>query len=89
MTLSLGTWLGVPGLPTVTLYKEITTASDKVNGITRENALPFIAGLIVDQFQKCLVALPIWFTLQVIISIVNLKILLSLTTLIFFDIHHH
>ncbi|KAK6623817.1 hypothetical protein RUM44_010673 [Polyplax serrata] len=66
MTLSLGAWLGIPGLPTVTLYKQIKPANNRTTGVPREPTLPLIAGLITDQLQKHLVALPIWFILQVL-----------------------
>lgn len=69
MTLSLGAWLGIPGLPTVTLYKQIKPANNRTTGVPREPTLPLIAGLITDQLQKHLVALPIWFILQVLINI--------------------
>ncbi|KAL0278386.1 UNVERIFIED_CONTAM: hypothetical protein PYX00_000223 [Menopon gallinae] len=64
LSLPLGTWLGVPVLPTVTLYRQLEANPGRTVGTARESTLPLIAGLITDHFQKRLVALPIWFTLQ-------------------------
>ncbi|EEB16419.1 group II plp decarboxylase, putative [Pediculus humanus corporis] len=64
LTLALGAWLGIPGLPTVTFYRQIRAKERKSGEATWEGALPRIAGLVPDQLQKCLVALPVWFALQ-------------------------
>lgn len=64
MTLALGTWLGIPGLPAVTLYRQLEASSGRTVGTARESTLPLIAGLITDHLQKRLVALPLWFILQ-------------------------
>ncbi|KAK5641276.1 hypothetical protein RI129_009823 [Pyrocoelia pectoralis] len=72
ITLSLGSWLGVPGLPMVTLYrlwdsnKEQTPnqVRNRQVGASRESTLPLIAGLSTDHQGKRVVALPLWMLLQ-------------------------
>lgn len=68
-TISLGSWLGVTGLPMVTLYrlwdinKEPNLRNRQV-GATRESTLPLIAGLSTDHQGRRIVSLPLWILLQ-------------------------
>ena len=84
LTLALGAWLGIPGLPTVTFYRQIRAKERKSGEATWEGALPRIAGLVPDQLQKCLVALPVWFALQV--KLINIFRFHSTTQLILINL---
>ncbi|KAB0793793.1 hypothetical protein PPYR_13413 [Photinus pyralis] len=70
VTLSLGSWLGVTGLPMVTLYRIWDSTKDQNQvrnrqvGASRESTLPLIAGLSTDHQGKRIVALPLWMLLQ-------------------------
>ncbi|CAH0564206.1 unnamed protein product [Brassicogethes aeneus] len=68
LTLSLGSWLGVPGLPTITLYK-VWDASHNLNrskqvGVSRESTLPLLAGLNTDHMGRRVLSLPLWVAMQ-------------------------
>ncbi|KAJ3624004.1 hypothetical protein MTP99_017662 [Tenebrio molitor] len=67
-TLSLGSWLGIPGLPMVTLYRLWESTSNvnrnKQVGATRESTLPLLAGLNNDHQGRRILALPLWTALQ-------------------------
>ncbi|XP_063916087.1 pyridoxal-dependent decarboxylase domain-containing protein 1 isoform X1 [Zophobas morio] len=67
-TLSLGSWLGIPGLPMVTLYRLWESSSNanrnKQVGATRESTLPLLAGLNNDHQGRRILALPLWAALQ-------------------------
>ncbi|XP_022911042.2 pyridoxal-dependent decarboxylase domain-containing protein 1 [Onthophagus taurus] len=67
-TLSLGSWLGNPGLPAITLYRQWDPASptqmkNRQVG-SRESTLPLIAGLKNDHHGLRIVTLPLWTALQ-------------------------
>ncbi|XP_044253275.1 pyridoxal-dependent decarboxylase domain-containing protein 1 isoform X2 [Tribolium madens] len=67
-TLSLGSWLGIAGLPMITLYRLWESTSNlnrnKQVGATRESTLPFLAGLNNDHQGRRILALPLWAALQ-------------------------
>ncbi|XP_065161723.1 putative pyridoxal-dependent decarboxylase domain-containing protein 2 isoform X2 [Atheta coriaria] len=68
-TLPLGSWLGLPGLPMITLYRlwekqNPTGARNRQVGSTRESTLPLIAGLTNDHQGRRIVSLPLWVALQ-------------------------
>ncbi|KAJ8927276.1 hypothetical protein NQ314_020279 [Rhamnusium bicolor] len=67
-TLTLGSWLGVPGLPMVTLYRlwdsSVNPNRSKQVGVTRESTLPLLAGLNTDHQGRRILALPLWAALQ-------------------------
>nr|CAI5865572.1 unnamed protein product [Callosobruchus analis] len=67
-TLVLGSWLGIPGLPMVTLYRVWDSSSNpnrsKQVGVTRESTLPVLAGLNTDHQSRKIIALPLWAALQ-------------------------
>ncbi|KAL1494379.1 hypothetical protein ABEB36_009987 [Hypothenemus hampei] len=67
-TLTLGSWLGVPGLPNITLYKLWDQTSANKNkqqvGVSRESTLPLLAGLHNDHQGKRILTLPLWAALQ-------------------------
>ncbi|KAF5295217.1 hypothetical protein FQR65_LT10501 [Abscondita terminalis] len=70
-TISLGSWLGVAGLPMVTLYRlwdsnkeQNGNLRNRQAGATRESTLPLIAGLNTDHQGRRIVALPLWILLQ-------------------------
>ncbi|XP_060521220.1 putative pyridoxal-dependent decarboxylase domain-containing protein 2 [Cylas formicarius] len=66
-TLTPASWLGVPGLPNVTLYRlwdSSTNSNRKQVGASRESTLPLLAGLNTDHHGKRILALPAWAALQ-------------------------
>ncbi|KAF2905078.1 hypothetical protein ILUMI_01106, partial [Ignelater luminosus] len=70
-TLSLGSWLGITGLPMVTLYRlwdnkdsNSNQARNRQVGTSRESTLPLIAGLSTDHQGRKIVSLPLWAALQ-------------------------
>ncbi|KAJ8912202.1 hypothetical protein NQ315_003806 [Exocentrus adspersus] len=67
-TLTLGSWLGIPGLPVVTLYRlwdsSVNPNRSKQVGATRESTLPLLAGLNTDHQGRRILALPLWAALQ-------------------------
>ncbi|KAF5285802.1 hypothetical protein FQA39_LY04263 [Lamprigera yunnana] len=70
-TIPLGSWLGVMGLPMVTMYKlwdtnkeSNTNIRNRQVGATRESTLPLIAGLNNDHQGRRIIALPLWTLLQ-------------------------
>ncbi|XP_057667756.1 putative pyridoxal-dependent decarboxylase domain-containing protein 2 [Diorhabda carinulata] len=68
LTLTLGSWLGIPGLPMVTLYR-LWDASNNINrnkqvGVSRESTLPLLAGLNTDHQSRRILSLPLWTGLQ-------------------------
>ncbi|CAG9817896.1 unnamed protein product [Phaedon cochleariae] len=67
-TLTIGSWLGVPGLPMVTLYKlwdpSTNPSRSKQVGASRESTLPFLAGLNTDHQGRRVLSLPLWAGLQ-------------------------
>lgn len=68
LTLTLGSWLGIPGLPMVTLYR-LWDASNNINrnkqvGVSRESTLPLLAGLNTDHQSRRILSLPLWAGLQ-------------------------
>ncbi|CAG9863923.1 unnamed protein product [Phyllotreta striolata] len=68
LTLTLGSWLGIPGLPNITLYRLWeslnNSARSKQVGVSRESTLPFLAGLNTDHQSKRILSLPLWAGLQ-------------------------
>lgn len=66
-TLTLGNWLGIPGLPNITLYKlwdQTNASKSKQVGVSRESTLPFLAGLNTDHQSRRILTLPLWASLQ-------------------------
>ncbi|CAH1957548.1 unnamed protein product [Acanthoscelides obtectus] len=66
-TLMLGSWLGIPGLPMVTLYRVWDSSNpnrSKQVGVTRESTLPVLAGLNTDHQSRKIITLPLWAALQ-------------------------
>ncbi|XP_047107062.1 pyridoxal-dependent decarboxylase domain-containing protein 1 [Schistocerca piceifrons] len=69
-TLPIGTWLGIPTLPMVTLYRLFEQTSMKPSrlvaavGVPRESTLPIIAGLTADHSTRRLSCMSLWVTLQ-------------------------
>ncbi|XP_074040837.1 putative pyridoxal-dependent decarboxylase domain-containing protein 2 [Leptinotarsa decemlineata] len=68
LTLTLGSWLGIPGLPIVTLYSAwdstVNSYRNKQGGGSRESTLPLLAGLNTDHHCSKIIALPLWAGLQ-------------------------
>ncbi|XP_066261695.1 pyridoxal-dependent decarboxylase domain-containing protein 1 [Euwallacea similis] len=66
-TLTFGNWLGISGLPNVTLYKQWDQSSinkSKQVGVSRESTLPLLAGLNTDHQSRRILTLPLWASLQ-------------------------
>lgn len=67
-TLTLGSWLGISGLPNITLYRLWDTATNaaknKQVGVSRESTLPLLAGLNTDHQGRRIITLPLWAALQ-------------------------
>ncbi|KAF7266560.1 hypothetical protein GWI33_020068 [Rhynchophorus ferrugineus] len=66
-TLTLGSWLGISGLPNVTLYRLWDTTSTNRSrqvGVSRESTLPLLAGLNTDHQSRRIISLPLWAALQ-------------------------
>lgn len=59
ITLPLGTWLGIPSLPVVTLYRLTDTKGG--HPTTRDTTLSLMSGLMADSLSR---KLPLWCTLQ-------------------------
>ncbi|XP_017782097.1 PREDICTED: pyridoxal-dependent decarboxylase domain-containing protein 1 [Nicrophorus vespilloides] len=69
-TLPLGGWLGLLGLPMVTLYRLWDKSSansegrQRQLGASRESTLPLVAGLTNDHMGRRILALPLWAAMQ-------------------------
>ncbi|CAG9773846.1 unnamed protein product [Ceutorhynchus assimilis] len=66
-TLTLGNWLGIPGLPNITLYRlwdQTNPNRNKQVGASRESTLPLLAGLHNDHQSRRVITLPLWAALQ-------------------------
>ncbi|XP_046402457.1 pyridoxal-dependent decarboxylase domain-containing protein 1 isoform X2 [Ischnura elegans] len=68
LTLPLGTWLGIPAVPSVTLYRRFEPAAARAGGkgpsSTREGTLPLLAGLAAEHYSLRLSCLSLWASLQ-------------------------
>ncbi|XP_050298227.1 pyridoxal-dependent decarboxylase domain-containing protein 1 [Anthonomus grandis grandis] len=66
-TLTIGSWLGIPGLPNITLYRlwdQTNPLRSKQVGTSRESTLPLLAGLHTDHQSRRIMTLPLWAALQ-------------------------
>ncbi|GJQ81711.1 hypothetical protein Trydic_g9152 [Trypoxylus dichotomus] len=67
-TLCLGNWLGIPGLPMITLYRQwdpVSPSQLKNRQVgSRESTLPLIAGLKNDHQGRRIISLSLWTALQ-------------------------
>ncbi|XP_014296945.1 pyridoxal-dependent decarboxylase domain-containing protein 1 [Microplitis demolitor] len=64
ITLPLGSWLGIPSLPVVTLYRLTDTKGDKPT--QRDTTLSLVSGLMAESLSRRLPTLPLWAALQVL-----------------------
>ncbi|XP_011639939.1 pyridoxal-dependent decarboxylase domain-containing protein 1 [Pogonomyrmex barbatus] len=64
ITLPLGTWLGIPSLPVVTLYRLADIKGGRPT--PRDTTLSLVSGLMADSLSRRLPTLPLWAVLQVL-----------------------
>ncbi|XP_077271699.1 pyridoxal-dependent decarboxylase domain-containing protein 1 [Temnothorax americanus] len=64
ITLPLGTWLGIPSLPVVTLYRLADIKGGRPT--PRDTTLSLVSGLMADSLSRRLPTLPLWTVLQVL-----------------------
>ncbi|KYN15707.1 Pyridoxal-dependent decarboxylase domain-containing protein 1 [Trachymyrmex cornetzi] len=62
ITLPLGTWLGIPSLPVVTLYRLADIKGGRPT--PRDTTLSLVSGLMADSLSRRLPTLPLWTVLQ-------------------------
>ncbi|XP_015521947.1 pyridoxal-dependent decarboxylase domain-containing protein 1 [Neodiprion pinetum] len=62
VTLPVGTWLGIPSLPVVTLYRLTDTKGGRPT--PRDTTLSLVSGLMSDSLSRRLPTLPLWAALQ-------------------------
>lgn len=62
ITLPLGTWLGIPSLPVVTLYRLADIKGGRPT--PRDTTLSLVSGLMADSLSRRLPTLPLWAVLQ-------------------------
>lgn len=62
ITLPLGTWLGIPSLPVVTLYRLADIKGGRPT--SRDTTLSLVSGLMADTLSRRLPTLPLWTVLQ-------------------------